>query len=59
MGTFEKAYIVDGLSYELYRQEDDSFELVSVSGHVVGRRLLEIPDETTVLALVREYGAAA
>lgn len=65
MGTFEKAYIIDGESFELYASDEGrncSFQLVDGESLPVGAALAEVPDWETVAALVRasrEAGEAA
>jgi hypothetical protein len=56
MGTFEKAYEVDGELYELYLQEDDGdrrYQLVDSENLPLGAPFAELPDELTVIRLVR------
>ncbi|HZP73696.1 MAG TPA: hypothetical protein VFA97_09995 [Gaiellaceae bacterium] len=57
MGTFVKAYIVDGEEYELYEQREDGFVtydlLDSAQSVLVASGLDDVPDDETVVALVR------
>jgi hypothetical protein len=55
MGTFEKAYEVDGEQYELYAQSEEpqTFQLVDNDSLPIGEPFGEIPDDDTVAALVR------
>jgi hypothetical protein len=65
MGTFEKAYIIDGESFELYASDEGgsrSFQVVDGESLPVGAAFAEVPDWETVAALVRasrEAGEAA
>jgi hypothetical protein len=63
MGTFEKAFVVDGEPFELYASDgDESFQLVDGESLPVGAPFADVPDWETVAALVRasrEAGEAA
>jgi hypothetical protein len=56
MGTFEKVYVVDGSEYELYRQNDvpTTYQLVDWTGRLIASGLAGVPDEQSVVALIRE-----
>jgi hypothetical protein len=55
VGSYEKTFVVDGAEYELYAQLDgeSGYQLVDRMGRAVGE-FAEIPDDETVVALVRE-----
>jgi hypothetical protein len=56
MGTFEKTYEVDGERFELYAQEredEQCYQLVDSENLPVGGPFTGIPDEQTVVRLVR------
>jgi hypothetical protein len=56
MGTFEKAYEVDGELFELYLQEGDGdrrYQLFDSESLPLGAPFAEIPDRLTVIRLVR------
>lgn len=56
MGTFEKTYEVDGERFELYVQEGEDerrYQLVDSENLPVGGPFSAIPDEQTVVRLVR------
>jgi Lon protease-like protein len=56
VGTFEKVYVVDGESFELYAQEGRGgrrFQLVDSESLPIGASFPAVPDEQTVVALVR------
>jgi len=61
MGTFEKAYEVDGEQYELYLQSDEpqTFQLVDTESLPVGGLFSEIPAQETVIELVRSTRPAS
>jgi hypothetical protein len=56
MGTFLKAYEVDGERFELYAQQGEDekrYQLVDGENLPVGASFSEIPEERTVTELVR------
>lgn len=61
MGTFAKAYEVDGEQYELYLQgeEPQTFQLVDSENLAVGDPFAEIPVQETVVELVRSTRPAS
>lgn len=54
MGTFVKAYVIDGELFEVYEQlgERPTFELVDADNLAVGV-FDHVPDDATVVSLIR------
>jgi hypothetical protein len=56
MGTYVKTFVVDGEEYELYAwthdDETTSYDLLKGS-EVIWTRLIRLPDDETVIGLVR------
>jgi hypothetical protein len=57
MGTFEKAYEVDGERLELYCVDGEAYQLVDEENLLIGRPFSGIPDEEVVVGLVRAIKA--
>jgi hypothetical protein len=55
VGTFEKSYEVDGEQFELYAQSEEpqTFQLVDNDSLPIGEPFTAIPDDESVVALVR------
>jgi hypothetical protein len=55
VGTFAESYEVDGEQFELYAQQGDepSYQLVDSESLPIGAPFTEVPDQETVVALVR------
>jgi len=60
MGTFVRAYCVNGNTFDLFRHtvEQNSYQLVDARGAVIAAELSQVPTDEEVAAIVEEPRAA-